>query len=294
MPPIKETLIYCESALQIVTDPFIVGDELLQLSKESSKNFLRSLDINTLCGPFTVLNILRGGRYYRLVDAWNELPELNQNGRRPLRLAEIRAARKVMPNGEWFAKVWHDTSVSSISEAESEQNLLSAKTLIIGDTIATAATLMDVLRWLVALRQQHGIKSELRVIAWSICGSSIAKHKLLPFSEEELRPNGIEIELVLANAGYVLNEANGTDLSLISAEMVPRAKAYVQDKVGAEFMKHMKCAIWDWGDRFNSVHHHLDEVGEYFARFHPYDLPPHLRDSVRKYMSKARRQRAKL
>ena len=41
--------------LQIVTDPFIVGDNLLELSKESSKNFLRSLDTephathNSLC-----------------------------------------------------------------------------------------------------------------------------------------------------------------------------------------------------------------------------------------------------
>lgn len=292
MTSIQETLLYCESALQIVTDPFIVGDELLQLSKESSKNFLRSLDINHIRGPVTVLDILRGGRYYRLVDAWNEIPELNQNGRRSLQLSEIRASRKVTPSGEWFAKVWHDASVASITAVESERNLLSANTLIIGDTIATGSTLIDVLRWLVALRKQRGVESKLRVIIWSICGSSIAKHRLFPFSEEVLRPNGIEIELVLANAGYVLNERNGTDLSLLSDEMVPRAKAYIQRRVGVEFIKHMKCAIWDWGDRFNSVHHHLDEVGEYFAKFHPFDLPPYIRDSVRKYH--ARRRRAKL
>ena len=97
------------------------------------------------------------------------------------------------------------------------------------------------------------------------------------------------MELVLANAGYALNEQNGTDLSLVTEDMVPRARAFIEKRVGKGFMERMKCAIWDWGDRFNGIDGHLEEVTEYFSKFHPYDLPPHIKRSVmkhRKQMSK--------
>ena len=285
---IKETLIFSQSALKIVSDPFIVGDELLHLSKESSKDFLRNLDINKLSAPFTCLNILRGGRYYCLIDAWDEIILQSRHKNKQLQLSEIRASRDINhKTGEWFAKVWHDHTVSNISDQESETNLLSANTLIIGDTIATGSTLKYVLKWFVQLRQKYGINKKVKVILWSICGSSAAKYKLYPFYERVLKENNIEIELVLANAGYVLNEENGTDLSLVTDEILPEAKMYIEDKVGVEFMKYMKCAIWDWGDRFNGIEHHLKEIIEYFQRFYVYDLPPHIRESLLKYKYKS-------
>ena len=49
-------------------------------------------------------------------------------------------------------------------------------------------------------------------------------------------------------------------------------------------MERMKCAIWDWGDRFNSIQSHLKEVLEYFEQFvDDEDLPEHIRESVKMY-----------
>ena len=31
-------------------------------------------------------------------------------------------------------------------------------------------------------------------------------------------------------------------------------------------MPQLKCAVWDWGDRFMGAKHHLEEVGEYFGK----------------------------
>lgn len=281
MSSIKETVIFSHSACEIVTDPFIVGDDLLHLSYESCKDFLCSLDRSKLHGPFTVLNILRGGRYYRLTDAWNAT--INQSGNTPLQLAEIRASRDVDSNGEWYAKVWHDDSVASIPMDKTSQHLLSMNTLFIGDTVATGATLANVLKWVVQWREKHGVTKPFKIIIFSICGSSIAKYRLFPMYDSVLRPRGIGMEMVLANAGYVLNEQNGTDLSLVTSEMIPAARTHIEAKVGKAFMMKMKCAIWDWGDRFNGIDRHLEEVTEYFSTFHPWDLPEHIRQSVMKH-----------
>ena len=282
---INETLIFSQSALEIVTDPFIVGDKLSHLAKESSKDFVRSLDKGKISEPFACLNILRGGRYYRLIDAWNEVMTQSEDGKdkkHQLALSEIRASRKCDKNNNWIAKIWHDDQISNISSEQSESNLLNANTVLIGDTIATGTTLMNVLKWFVELREQKKVKKEVKIIVYSICGSSIAKYKLYPFYEDVLKPNGIEVEFVLANAGYTLNEVNGTDLSLITDEILNEAEKYIVDKVGKQFVMNMKCAIWDWGERFNGIEHHLKEITEYFSTFYLFDLPPHIRKSLMK------------
>eukprot|EP01083_Nonionella_stella_P123613 372531_1 len=280
---IKETLIFSKSALEIVTDPFVVGDELLHLAKESSKDFLRSLDVDQLKPPFACLNILRGGRYYSLVDAWDELILQKQHKEYQLALSEIRASRVCDENGKWSAKIWHDHTVSNISDHESETNLLNSNTLLIGDTIATGTTLTYVLQWIVDLRKKHNVNKKLKVILFSICGSSVAKYRLYPFDTRVLQPNNVEIELVLANAGYVLNEVNGTDLSLITDDILPESETFIVDRIGVKFLKNMKCAIWDWGERFNGIEHHIKEITEYFSEFYIFDLPAHMRKTLIKY-----------
>eukprot|EP01084_Bolivina_argentea_P197045 337727_1 len=282
---IKETLIFSKSALEIVTDPFIIGDELLHLAKESSKDFLHVLDIDRLEQPFTCLNILRGGRYYCLIDAWDEVVIQDQNKDYQLALSEIRASRGCDKDGNWYCKVWHDHTVSNISDHESETNLLNAKTLIIGDTIATGTTIINVLKWFVDFREKNNMNNPIKIILYAICGSSIAKHVLYKFYKEQLESNNIEIELYLANAAYVLHEVNGTDLSLITDSILPEAEQYIENKVGVTFLKHMKCAIWDWGDRFNGIEHHLKEIIQYFSTFYIYDLPEYIRQSLVKYQS---------
>jgi len=275
---IQQTIIYSEAALQIVTDPFLVGRPLLELSKECSMDFVRSLDRDSLEAPYTALSILRGGRYYRLLEAWNEV-----EGGGPLNLAEVRAKRKVNDDGSWRCTVWHDEAISAVTEQETIDHLLSCNTLIIGDTVATATTLTEVLRWFIALRESNPPSN---IVIFSICGSSVAKRNLFPFYRDTLEPKGVAIQMVVANAGYALNEDNGTDLSLVTEDILPAAKQYIAARIGVDFLKKMKCAIWDWGDRFNSIHSHLEEVTAHFVQFVDDDnvtVPDHIREAVERY-----------
>jgi hypothetical protein len=56
---------------------------------------------------------------------------------------------------------------------------------------------------------------------------------------------------------------NGTDLGFEHAEYDETSEKQIQERVGA-FAKHMKCAIWDWGERFSNMQEHLGEIFEYF------------------------------
>ena len=61
-------LIFSEAGLEIVTNPFLVGDSLQKLAQQSSIDFLKYINANTLPKPIACLNILRGGRYYQLIE----------------------------------------------------------------------------------------------------------------------------------------------------------------------------------------------------------------------------------
>jgi len=163
---------------------------------------------------------------------------------------------------------------------ESQQNLLNCKTLIIGDTIATGSTLKAVLLWLGELRRKHEISTPLNIYICSIAGSSlVAKNWKNLIEEKDL----FTVHLYLANGAWQLNLRNGTDLSLITnnkEEIHPKSQEYIDRICGKQFVKHMKCAVWDWGQRFDGISEHIKEVTEYFHFFHPADLPLHIRKRV--------------
>jgi hypothetical protein len=35
--------------------------------------------------------------------------------------------------------------------------------------------------------------------------------------------------------------------------------------MAGSFSAQMKCAVWDWGDRFREIPHHLEEIKEYYG-----------------------------
>ncbi len=155
----EQHIFFSEPGLKIVLNPHIVGDELFNLAIECSIDFLKTLPKKVFQNqPITLLNILRGGRYYGVSEAWKKVFP-NPTKHPHLNLSEIRAARYLDPadNNRWKCKVWFDKNVASITEEESYTNLLKARTLIIGDTIATGSTLKNVLEWVTSLRKQHNV-----------------------------------------------------------------------------------------------------------------------------------------
>lgn len=270
-----ETL-FSRAGCEIVASPFLVGPELELLALEASEDWVRSLPAARLAEqpPPVALEILNGGHYYFAANAYERVTG------RTCHVATVKAKRghasaetfggpahldRDLPAGtelwrsegsDWCVRVW-------------DADPVPAGPLLVGDTIATGTTLAGVLRWAVAKMEAAGAVHDIFV--FSIAGAAdfadggVLK-KLAPL-DEILKRHGREVFVTFANGRFAL-QPNGTDLSPcpeLGAELVPSARALLEAQVGAEFLNSMKCAIWDWGDRFRKPLEHLEEVSRHFA-----------------------------
>ena len=58
---------------------------------------------------------------------------------------------------------------------------------------------------------------------------------------------------------------NGTDLGFDTDRFTDTAHKQIPLLISPEFVPYMKCAVWDWGDRFCAANSHLKEISEYFS-----------------------------
>jgi len=264
----KVETIFSQAAVQIVVSPFLVGKELEELALAASQDFVRSLPSERLAQqpPPVSLEILNGGRYYFVRQAYESVTE-NKCSTATLRAKRGSSlASQDLPSGtelwcsegsEWCVRIWD------------VQQLLPGP-LLVGDTVATGTTLAGVLGWVVAKMEASGSVHDIFV--FTIAGSAewekdggVLK-KLAPI-DEALQRHGCELHITYANAKFALQD-NGTDLNpcpSMGAQIEPQARDKMEQMVGADFLKSMKCAIWDWGDRFTKPLEHLEEVEAYFS-----------------------------
>lgn len=170
-------------------------------------------------------------------------------------------------------------------------NLIKCNTLLIGDTIATGTTLINVLKWVAKVRKEAlKLKNDkLTIIIFSIAGSSIVRSNLSKIANDLLSNYNIKIELVLANIAFNLDD-NGTDLAFVlnnNNEINNDSQKWIDNKIDKKFLKYMKCAVWDWGDRFDKdeIPKHLKEVSEYFVNLTKDEqvkkiMPKHILDAA--------------
>lgn len=239
-------LIPSAAGVEIITKPFLVGPELEALSLESSKDFVRALDAAGVDIENCVsLEILNGGHYYFVGPAYEAVKG------KACPIASLRAKRgQDEETGAWKVRVWDRNDVSVSTGA----------TVLIGDTVATGTTLGGVLSWVVDEMEAASTYGDIRVFA--IAGARTCEDKLIP-AATRLKANGKELTIHFANAAFNLAD-NGTDLGFTGAEYAEGSEAAIAEVVG-DFSKHMKCAVWDWGDRFRLQHDHLKEISEYFS-----------------------------
>eukprot|EP01137_Pigoraptor_chileana_P008802 Opistho-2@56147 len=262
----QSVIIHSDAAIRIVTEPFLVGDELLKLAIESSRDcirFLAELDdplgavvraasvlhspasIDNVLGNDTVngtsvsvLHILNGGRFYGMESAWAaEFPDAARAS-----LVSLRAKRYLHETNGWQVRVWERSGAFP-----------SDGVLLIGDTVATGATLAGVLDLIVHEAVTNGT-SLPHIVIFTIAGAAEAKQRLQGVDALYWSHTGRHLLLTYANAEFHLNN-NGTDLEFCSDPLDPSsqllksmhadARAYISEKLGP-FARHMKCAVWDW------------------------------------------------
>jgi len=306
------TTLFSEAGISIVTQPYLVGEELSALSRVASKDWLASLPPEALKGAQS-LEILNGGRHYYVTEAYGDLfgdrcPVVSVRAKRghasPNDYGGPAHNDKNLPAGtdlyqspssDWCVRIWEQ-------KGEIHSNLLVA------DTIATGTTLAGVLGWAVEKMVASGNVHDIYV--FTIAGASHWPEnpkdgglipKLVPL-QETLQKYGKSLHVTFCNARFKLS-ANGTDLGVLGADIDPRARPLLEKCWPDKFLPFMRCVVWDWGDRFDpsKFGHHLEEVYEHY-RAQPNcpasllrniekrlaALPPHLRTHKQKNSDKTR------
>jgi len=257
---ISTEFIYSRAGLEICASPFLCGKEIIKHSRECSSDFLKSLANRSSLDDPVLLDILMGGRHYHLKEVWSAVfPH------KSLAHAEIRASRYLGEDKKWGVRIWYDEKAAMANKEAAEpfeqtkKLLREAKTLIIGDTLATGTTMRGILNWV--LDQRVNDRKGLNVEIFSIAGSDKCLEQIKMLTGRFLEQNW-RIRIWFANQSFNLAD-NGTDLEFTGAKMLPLAKAFYDSRLG-HFQGKMKCGIWDWGDRCSRVESHLEEIHEYY------------------------------
>lgn len=257
--PRNSYIICMPQARKILYNPVICGGELRKLAVECNEVFLRAAW--RLVPGFRELRadevaeivVLRGGLGYSIDVAFNEL----FGGYLPRCFI---GARRFRISGEEFG-----TEISYCNFDPLPDNGV----LLMGDTIATGASLSQVLGELEKelLKRDYGIK---KLLVFSIAAAFRGCTKLSEW-EEKLRENWpkFRIHLFAAEELFGLDEGTHLRFRKEGEAIVPEeTKAHVSRVYGdyeTAFLPGNICAIFDWGDRIFRLKQHLEDVTK-FAR----------------------------
>jgi len=266
--PVARTFIWSPSGLDIVCNPFMVGNDMMEKTLDASLDFLEATSTYRLKKPTCHLDILRGGAIYQMKDAAEAV--LTEE----IHTAQIRCSRYQKDDGSWDCRIWFDNKCHgadpSLKDIEQvKRTIRRAGTILIGDTVATGTTLSHVLKWVcMAHDDPHSRRKPrpLDVIVYSVAGSDVSNLALRE-AADMLESFGGNLLLVYANAYFKLDLENGTDLGFKNAQLHPKAETELKKRFGDMDMGLMKCCIFDWGMRVYEKIKHLEEVIEYYEPF---------------------------
>ena len=261
---LRGEVIYSAPALEIVCSPWLVGEPLAALARAASADWLRSLPADALGAAPVSLEVLNGGHYYYVAAAADDV----RGAAAPrCAVASLRAKRsRDEATGAWRVRVWDRAGAP----------LAGATALLIGDTLATGTTLAGVLLAVVDELRQAGATCP-PVYVYAIAGASAAEAALAD-AAAALRAAGGSLHLTFANAAFAL-WTDGTDLRFTGpdARWHPAALAELPAALGRDWAAaDVKCACFDWGDRFRDAEAHLTEL-QHWCDGLPQPLPERLR-----------------
>ena len=245
----KNTFIICsDAASEILYRPHIAGKELQDRMEKVSEIFMDAVGRTVLKGKkqgqVTELVLLAGGLYYQLNHGFKK----NFGFALPQCFLGIKRQRVEGSEGEFTA----------VATYENFESLPDNATVIIGDTIATGATLQKGIYHLLESLTEKKYKLENLIICSLAC--SVHGAKVLKEVETHVSLNfpGAKVYLFVTEELFHLMP-DGTDLRFFYADaiMPEETKKRIMERYGEFLGKEMKCAVFDWGTRCkNPVKHH--------------------------------------
>ncbi|MEM3706352.1 MAG: phosphoribosyltransferase [Candidatus Bilamarchaeaceae archaeon] len=254
----KNTYIVCSNDTRsILYNPQIAGKKLHDRMEKVSKIFIdlirkKTLDKNNKENVVEFV-LLSGGLYYRLADSFRKLCGYAL----PQCFLGIKRQRVEGTEG----------SFQAVSTYENFEALPKKAVVIVGDTIATGATMIRALHDLERAAEENKGKIKKLIVCSLACSTDGARK--LKDVEEKFRKKNKEFKLYLIVAEQLYHlMPDGTDLRFLWPDsiMPDETKEYTLKRYGKKLGKEMKCAVFDWGTRCKNPKKHYEEFLE-FAEF---------------------------
>ncbi|MEW6035703.1 MAG: hypothetical protein AB1529_03765 [Candidatus Micrarchaeota archaeon] len=277
----ENTYIICSDAGSgILLRPHIAGRELQDRMGRMAEIFMDAVGRLVLKGKkqanITELIFLAGGLYYQLNHGFKR----NFGFAIPQCFLGIKRQRVEGSEGAFTA----------VATYENFESLPDNATVIIGDTIATGATLQKGIYHLLDALETKGYRLENLVVCSLAC--SINGARLMKEIERKVQKDfpGAKVHLFVAEELFHLMP-DGTDLRFLYDDAIipDETRERVLADYGPFLAKEMKCAVFDWGTRCKNPLKHYNEFLEFVEEIKKAGMDGKARDVISQ-MEKETRQ----
>ena len=277
----ENTYIICSKEMQdILFHPNIAGKELQDRMQKISRIFADAMYSQVLTGKridqITVLIFLAGGLYYELNSGFKSA----FNVALPQCFLGIKRQRIEGTEGEFTA----------IATYENFESLPNNGTIIVGDTIATGATIQKGIYHLLEVISAKKYNIENIVVCSLACSKVGAE--LLKEVEKRVKLNFPKAKLYLFVAEELFHlMPDGTDLRFLEKDslMPDETKKAVITELGEELGKNMKCAVFDWGTRCKNPIKHYHEFLEFAHAYQKQAKTPKAKEKIEQMIDETNR-----
>ncbi len=252
--PEETYVLGCDAASDILYSPHMAGKALQDGMEKVAVSFIDAIGRTVLKGKrtsqITEVVFLSGGLYYQLNHGFKKrfgqaLPQC---------FLGIKRQRVEGKDGEFTA----------VATYENFESLPDNATVIIGDTIATGATLQKGIHHILDSFEERNYKLENLVVCSLAC--SVNGARIMKEVEKRVKRDFPEATVYLFVAEELFHlMPDGTDLRFLypDAVMPEETKTRILERYGEYLGKEMKCAVFDWGTRCKNPLKHYNEFLEF-------------------------------
>ncbi len=255
--PKKSYIITSDKFRHVLFKPYLAGKALQDAMEVAGEVFVRAISEIALKGErldsLVELVYLSGGLFYNIPTGFKRA----HNFAIPQCFIGIQRVRIEGAEGEFSARVGY----------ENFEALPQNAVVIIGDTIATGATMFRGLQSLSNALEEKGIRMK-KLIICTLAGSPQGARKI-QHAHEKLKIAHPDLETYFfAGEQLFTLMPDGTDLRFLEKDsiMPEETKKAILAEYGEWLGINMQCAVFDWGTRCKNPKKHYHEFLEFTQR----------------------------
>ncbi|MBN2477935.1 hypothetical protein JXB01_01460 [Candidatus Micrarchaeota archaeon] len=248
--PENTYLITSKESKDILYNPQIAGKKLQDRMQKMSEIFVDAVSRIALKDvkkkEIVEFVLLSGALYYELNHGFKKVHEFAV----PQLFLGIKRQRVEGMEGQFRA----------VATYENFESLVDNATVIMGDTIASGATILRSIQILFDIAEEKNYKIK-NLIVLTLAGSTKGA-RLLKEMEDKIKKRSPKTKFYLFAAEQFFHVMpDGTDLRFLREDTIipDETKKYTLEKYGPVLGRDMKCAVFDWGTRCKNPLGHYKE-----------------------------------